>query len=185
MSEKSNLAPFIKKLYQLVNDPMTNDYICWEKNETCFIVNKPTELSVYILPRYFKHNNFSSFVRQLNQYGFHKLEPNEWVFGHPYFKGGDKLKLSSIKRKKQWSSQKNVSVDFYNNEIFKKLIYELDTLKKYKQVLTKDILDVCRRQERFLIKQQSIETKIKKIEEELNNLKYLVFGYFGKILKSN
>jgi heat shock transcription factor len=61
-------APFLTKTYHLVNDPSTNDVVSWGEDDTTFVVWRPPEFARDLLPNYFKHNNFSSFVRQLNTY---------------------------------------------------------------------------------------------------------------------
>ena len=67
-SQKSVPAPFLTKTYQLVDDPHTDHIVSWGEDETTFVVWKPPEFARDLLPNYFKHNNFSSFVRQLNTY---------------------------------------------------------------------------------------------------------------------
>ncbi|OIS97633.1 heat stress transcription factor b-4b [Nicotiana attenuata] len=61
-------APFLTKTYQLVDDQSSNHIVSWGENDTTFVVWKPLEFAKEHLPNYFKHNNFSSFVRQLNTY---------------------------------------------------------------------------------------------------------------------
>ncbi|EEE67672.1 hypothetical protein OsJ_25309 [Oryza sativa Japonica Group] len=63
-------APFLTKTYQLVDDPCTDHIVSWGEDDTTFVVWRPPEFARDLLPNYFKHNNFSSFVRQLNTYIF-------------------------------------------------------------------------------------------------------------------
>lgn len=67
-SQKSVPAPFLTKTYQLVDDPTTDHIVSWGEDDSTFIVWRPPEFARDLLPNYFKHNNFSSFVRQLNTY---------------------------------------------------------------------------------------------------------------------
>lgn len=60
--------PFLTKTYDAVEDPTTSHIVSWSRGGASFVVWDPHAFSRDLLPRYFKHNNFSSFVRQLNTY---------------------------------------------------------------------------------------------------------------------
>lgn len=61
--------PFLTKTFDMVDDPSTDQIVSWSRGGSSFVVWDPHAFSTSLLPRYFKHNNFSSFVRQLNTYG--------------------------------------------------------------------------------------------------------------------
>ncbi|XP_061361112.1 heat stress transcription factor B-2b-like isoform X2 [Gastrolobium bilobum] len=99
-SQRSIPTPFLTKTYQLVEDQSIDDVISWNEDGSTFIVWNPTVFARDLLPKYFKHNNFSSFVRQLNTYGFRKVVPDRWEFSNEYFRRGEKRLLCEIQRRK-------------------------------------------------------------------------------------
>ncbi|KAL4035107.1 hypothetical protein IC575_003782 [Cucumis melo] len=103
----NNPAPFLSKTYDLVEDPTTDHIVSWGQSLTTFIVWRPSEFATHILPNYFKHNNFSSFVRQLNTYGFKKIVAERWEFGNENFKKGEKQLLLEIQRRKSHNHNNN------------------------------------------------------------------------------
>ncbi|XP_062208899.1 heat stress transcription factor B-4d-like [Phragmites australis] len=98
-------APFLTKTYQLVDDPRTDKIVSWGEEGSTFVIWWPPEFARDLLPNYFKHNNFSSFIRQLNTYGFRKIVADRWEFANEFFKKGAKHLLSEIHRKKSSCSQ--------------------------------------------------------------------------------
>nr|XP_032830358.1 heat shock factor protein 1 isoform X2 [Petromyzon marinus] len=109
-SGSSSVPAFLSKLWTLVEDPDTNELICWSPNGLSFHVFDQGHFAKEVLPKYFKHNNMASFVRQLNMYGFRKVvnieqggllkpEKDETEFQHPYFIRGQENLLEHIKRK--------------------------------------------------------------------------------------
>ena len=93
------VAPFITKTYEMVNDPATDDIISWTPDGASFTVKSTETFSKELLPLHFKHNNFSSFVRQLNTYRFRKIDPDSWTFKNDYFVRGRPDQLGLIVRK--------------------------------------------------------------------------------------
>lgn len=93
--------PFLLKTYDIVDDPETDDIVSWSEDGQRFTVWKPMEFARDLLPKNFKHNNFSSFVRQLNTYGFRKTNPDQQQFENDQFIRGRKELLVEIQRRKK------------------------------------------------------------------------------------
>ncbi|KAI1902733.1 hypothetical protein AGOR_G00019050 [Albula goreensis] len=109
MKKNTCVPGFVSKLWTLVDSPGTNDVICWSLDGINFRILDEHRFTKEILPKYFKHSNLSSFVRQLNMYGFRKVisiegglvKPNLCAleFTHVYFQRGKEDLLEHIKRK--------------------------------------------------------------------------------------
>ncbi|CAH8622477.1 unnamed protein product [Heterobilharzia americana] len=109
-SALQSIPAFLSKLKLLVDDEETNDLIYWDPLGTSFHIRDGNRLAKELLPQYFKHNNLSSFVRQLNMYGFRKInrvdasmptksDTEDMEFSHPFFIRNKDSLLSKIQRK--------------------------------------------------------------------------------------
>lgn len=118
--KRKQIPPFVQKLSRYVSreDVYLKDHadthnsfldsghttlIRWSDDGRSFIVLDEDEFARTLIPELFKHNNYASFVRQLNMYGFHKtvnitdgsLRQSEKarkgvkppsMYSHPYFR---------------------------------------------------------------------------------------------------
>jgi hypothetical protein len=94
-------------------DTCDSSVACWSNDGETFIVKNTDVFEKSVIPQFFKHSKFSSFVRQLNFYGFRKIKyadtikidakleaetANFWRFRHEKFIRGKPELLIDIKR---------------------------------------------------------------------------------------
>ncbi|KAL5052465.1 hypothetical protein RYX36_033147 [Vicia faba] len=144
----SPVAPFLTKCYDMVQDPSTDSIIFWSQSDNSFIIDNVSKFSLTLLPNYFKHNNFSSFVRQLNIYGFRKIDTDNWEFANENFIRGQKHLLKNIRRRKhphvadqqkalpQINNSDEPSLDTMNSNLWK----EVENLKSDRKNLTQELV---------------------------------------------
>jgi hypothetical protein len=114
--KKGEYPNFLLKLYQILENESYKNIIHWTEDGKYFIISNLHDFTEQILPHYYKHNNYSSFIRQLNMYDFHKKKSgqNEHVFHHENFIRNRKDLLKLIKRK---SKKENIPMNNQNNLI--------------------------------------------------------------------
>ena len=96
---------FLSKLYDILNDEQCKDIIHWNNTGNAIFIVDISKLCEIVLPKYYKHTNYSSFVRQLNMYGFNKKKgelKEELIFEHDKFnKNAQRTKLKKLLKKKE------------------------------------------------------------------------------------
>jgi len=112
MKSNSEVPIFLRKTYHMI-DTCDTTIASWSEDGETFIVKQPETFSSKIIPQFFKHSKFSSFVRQLNFYGFRKIKFSDsikidekleretkdyWRFRHECFRKGREDLLAGIKR---------------------------------------------------------------------------------------
>lgn len=140
----SKRPAFILKLWTMVNDPSNEDYIQWTPDGESFKVLSKENFEKVVLPKYFKHSNYSSFVRQLNMYGWHKvqditsgaMQSGDEIrqFKSPYFiRGREELLDNIVRNKSSKGSDEEDETDMG------RILDELDVIKANQLEIASDL----------------------------------------------
>ncbi|RHY20397.1 hypothetical protein DYB37_011021 [Aphanomyces astaci] len=95
--------PFLASLFEILSKE-DSSVIGWCDAGRSFGVYDFEAMEKHILPTYFRHNKFASFQRQLNYFGFRKLQKSNGtdqsnVYCQPLFNRDDPSAMLRIKRK--------------------------------------------------------------------------------------
>mmetsp|Transcript_10614 Transcript_10614/g.18639 ORF Transcript_10614/g.18639 Transcript_10614/m.18639 type:complete len:617 (+) Transcript_10614:143-1993(+) len=115
------VAEFLFQLTKMLTDN-NSEYIEW-RNASIF-VHDPPGLEKDILPKYFRHSNYSSFQRQMNYFGFRKIAGKGKMAPCSYVNEAAKEDISSllfIKRKKTGVSSAAAKLMAQQNRINRSL----------------------------------------------------------------
>ncbi|XP_031785474.1 heat shock factor protein 1 isoform X3 [Nasonia vitripennis] len=135
----TSVPAFLGKLWRLVEDPETDDLICWAPSGRSFFIRNQAQFARELLPHYYKHNNMASFVRQLNMYGFHKkvsvelgglkCDRDEMEFAHQYFCKDHPYLLEHIKRKIASNKTQDPSQAPIKPELMNRMLTEVRSMR--------------------------------------------------------
>ncbi|KAG1464526.1 hypothetical protein G6F46_001255 [Rhizopus delemar] len=176
-----NVPAFLNKLYGMVDDSSTDDLIRWAPDGLSFFVLHHEEFAKRVLPRFFKHSNFSSFVRQLNMYGFHKVphlqngvlsaegESERWEFSNPHFQRSqpDLLLLVTRKKGRDPEEKEAGAADIHH------ILDEISAIKKHQTSISNELKNVQNDNE--ILWQENVASKERHIRHQETIDKILQF----------
>lgn len=153
--EISKCEPFLSKLHDILSLKEYSPIIRWNNDGKKIIITDVNKLSEIILPKFYKHRNYSSFVRQLNIYNFHKCKGISELgeeFEHKEFnKKSTKEDIKQIirknkKEKKNFSNSENlikilIKKQEENEKNQLELKNEINEIKKINQELKNEIMN--------------------------------------------
>ena len=155
--EAEEKVEFVPKLYRMLEEPSYKNIVGWSQDGKSFAIYDTNTFQELVIPQVFKHSNFSSFVRQLNKYDFHKVKFKDsqakvWEFEHPDFHPGNRDKPFLIKRK---TPQKRKLVPNDLIEEFQRQLDELTDRIESVEATNRTLMSMVTEQRRLIDELQS------------------------------
>lgn len=112
ITASGHVPTFPAKMHAILTNPNLNDIVAWGDHGRSWTILKPRAFEVRILPKYFEHSKFSSFVRQANGWGFRRLSSgnDRNTYYHEYFLRGMPWLVKKMRRPKV-NEKKSISPD--------------------------------------------------------------------------
>ncbi|KAI3884835.1 hypothetical protein MKX03_009925 [Papaver bracteatum] len=178
---------FVSKTYDIVDDPTTDAIISWTESNNSFVIWQSSKLEKHILRMRFKHKKFSSFVRQLNNYGFKKVDHDRCEYAHKDFLRGQKHLLTRIRKqesgkvqKQQQQSQGQSSVGACVEVGKFGLEEEMERLKRDKNVLMQEVVRLRQQQQSTDLQLQTLGQRLQGMELQQQQM----MSFFAKAMQS-
>eukprot|EP00578_Thalassiosira_sp_NH16_P008397 CAMPEP_0181116562 /NCGR_PEP_ID=MMETSP1071-20121207/22023_1 /TAXON_ID=35127 /ORGANISM="Thalassiosira sp., Strain NH16" /LENGTH=558 /DNA_ID=CAMNT_0023200827 /DNA_START=163 /DNA_END=1839 /DNA_ORIENTATION=- len=82
-----SVPTFPAKMHAILTNPELADVVGWAPHGRSWRILKPRDFEIRVLPKYFEHSKFSSFVRQANGWGFRRMSQgyDKNAYYHEYF----------------------------------------------------------------------------------------------------
>ncbi|KAJ7489939.1 hypothetical protein B0H11DRAFT_1047841 [Mycena galericulata] len=199
VTQGARIPAFLNKLYEMVNDEKTNHLIKWSDSGDSFFVYDQERFSENVLPHWFKHRNFASFVRQLNMYGFHKIPhlqqgvlkseagSEHWNFAQQNFRRDQPDLLCLIQRKKAANPTEEDNVESANaalpaaNQVLdiQSIVNGIAAIKRHQTTISTELSELKRNNELLWQESRAARTRHQKQQDTINRIVKFLAGVFG------
>lgn len=158
---------FLQKTFDMVSNQDLVNIVCWSDDGCAFIIKDVSEFTDNVLPRYFKHSNYASFVRQLNMYDFHKcrVDGQENAFVQPLFRRDSRQLLTEIKRKVSDNSYSLVPVAASRPEA-QSVFSKLQKFKQTQDELKSDLHSLQQNYDSLIVQNTRLLSEIANVREK-------------------
>nr|KAJ3421356.1 stress-responsive transcription factor hsf1 [Polyrhizophydium stewartii] len=177
----------------MVGDPSSDEFIHWTPEGTSFVVTNQELFSQHVLPQYFKHSNFTSFIRQLNMYGFHKIpsiqhgslvaesQVEQFEFAHDNFQRGKQDLLCFVIRRRAVHNEELVkegSLDINS------VLHEITAIKRHQMTISSDLQKMQRDNETIWSETVQLRERAAKQQDTIDKILRFLASIFSSSTKA-